>query len=73
MLADFDNLHDLPLVDKLRVVDALWNDIIESTEPFPLQEWHRLEVERRLEEAERDPSSMITREELWRRVDQARG
>jgi putative addiction module component (TIGR02574 family) len=73
MLADFESLRHLPIADKLRVVEALWDDILQSNEAFPLQEWHRLEVERRLAEIEKDPSAVITREELWRRVDGARG
>ena len=73
MLADFDSLRDLPIAEKLRLVDVLWDDIVHSEEAFPLQEWHRIEVERRLAEVERDPSLIITREELWRRVDEGRG
>lgn len=73
MLADFDSLRDLPIADKLRLVDVLWNDIVHSEEAFPLQEWHRLEVERRLAEVASDPNSIITRDELWRRVDERRG
>jgi putative addiction module component (TIGR02574 family) len=73
MLADFENLRHLPIADKLRVVEALWDDILQSNEDFPLQEWHRLEVERRLAEVENDPSAIITQEELWRRVDGGRG
>lgn len=73
MLADFDNLRQLPLVEKLRVVEALWDDIANSDEEFPMPPWLRGEVEDRIAELGRDPSAVITREEVWRRVDEQRG
>ena len=73
MHADFDNLRQLPLAEKLRVVEVLWEDIAVSTEDFPLPTWIRDEVERRLADHDRDPSAALTREELWQRVDERRG
>jgi putative addiction module component (TIGR02574 family) len=73
MYADFDSLRELPLAEKLRVVETLWDDIAASDEEFPVPPWFRNEVESRLAEAESDPSSLITRDELWRRVEKMRG
>ncbi len=73
MLADFDDLRQLPIADKLRIVDLLWDDIRNSNEEFPLAEWDRLELERRVAEIDSDPSSLLTEEEMWRQADNARG
>jgi putative addiction module component (TIGR02574 family) len=73
MLADFDHLRQLPIADKLRIVEALWDDICESDEPFPISESIHAEVERRCAESKRNPSALLTRDELWRRVDENRG
>ena len=71
MDSEFDRLRKLSIAEKLRVVEALWDEIGDSGERFPLPEWHRAEVERRAAELEADPSIALSREELWRRVDAA--
>ena len=73
MHADLDHLRQLPLAEKLRVVEVLWDDIAASTEDFPLPAWLRNEVEQRLAEHENEPAATLTREELWQRVDDKRG
>lgn len=73
MYADLDSLRQLPLAEKLHVVEVLWDDIAASTEDFPLPEWLRIEVEQRVAEHEKDPTATLTREELWQRVDEKRG
>jgi putative addiction module component (TIGR02574 family) len=67
-----EQLRQLPVAEKLRVVEELWDDIAASTERFPLPSWHRVEVERRPAELEANPSLALDREELWRRVESAR-
>ena len=73
MHADLDSLRQLPLAEKLHVVEVLWEDIATSTEDFPMPAWLRAEVEQRLAEHQSDPSATLTREELWQRVDERRG
>jgi putative addiction module component (TIGR02574 family) len=73
MHADMDNLRQLPLAEKLHVVEVLWEDIASSTEEFPLPAWLRTEVQERLTEHEKDPAATLTREQLWQRVDEKRG
>jgi putative addiction module component (TIGR02574 family) len=68
MHADLDSLLQLPLAEKLRVVEVLWEDIAASAEEFPLPDWLRTEVERRLAEHQSDPSATLTRGELWQQV-----
>jgi putative addiction module component (TIGR02574 family) len=73
MLADYESLRQLSVAEKLRIVDFLWEDIRNSGEELVLSDNDRAEIERRLAEIENDPSSLITEEEMWRRVDEARG
>ena len=73
MHPDLENLRQLPIGEKLRVVEELWDDIAASGERFPLPDWHREEAERRAADLEADPSIALTREELWQRVDESDG
>jgi hypothetical protein len=41
MSIDFSDLHNLPVSEKLRIVEALWDDIGASDEPIVLQPWQR--------------------------------
>ena len=54
MAIDTDELRALPAAEKLRLVEWLWDDLCDSTEPIPLPEWVGREAARRLEEM-RDP------------------
>ena len=73
MHPDLEHLRRLPIGEKLRVVEELWDDIAASAERFPLPDWHREEAERRAADLEADPSIALTREELWQRVDESDG
>ena len=73
MHPEVERLRKLPVAEKLRVVEELWDDIGRSGERFPLPQWHRVEAERRATELDGDPSIALGREELWRRVDSQNG
>jgi len=66
---ELEQLHHLPIAEKLRLVEQLWDDIGESEEPFPWSQWHKDEIRRRTEELEADPKIALSREEVWKRVD----
>jgi putative addiction module component (TIGR02574 family) len=69
MSIDIAELRKLPLAEKLRIVELLWDDIGASDEPIELQPWQFEEATRRSAELKADPSIAIDRDELWRRVD----
>ena len=69
MSIDVNELRRLPVADKLRIVELLWDDIGASNEPIELHPWQFEEAGRRLKELKADPSIAIDRDELWRRVD----
>jgi putative addiction module component (TIGR02574 family) len=68
MQTDLDQLRKLPLADKLRIVEQLWDDIGESEELLLVRDWHKEEAQRRSMELESQPNSAVTRDELWKRV-----
>lgn len=73
MLADIPNYNQLSIAAKLKLVDEIWNDIAASDEPFPIEEWDRLQMARRDQELDANPSIALTEEEVWRQVDEQRG
>ena len=68
MSIDLTDLRNLPVSEKLRIVELLWDDIGASDEPIVLQPWQREEAHRRSAELKADPNIAIDRDELWRRV-----
>ena len=69
MSIDLSELLKLPSAEKLRIVEALWDDIGASDEPLVLPPWQREEAHRRSNELKADLKIGIDRAELWRRVD----
>ncbi len=69
MAIDISELRKLPVAEKLRIVEALWDDIAASDEPVVLDPGQLEEIRRRGAEMKADPSIAIDRDELWRRVD----
>ena len=72
MSIDADELRSLPLGEKMRLVEMLWDDLGESTEPIPLPDWVDREAARRRDEM-RDPSFGLSHEETWQRIDRRNG
>ncbi len=68
MHPSMDQLRLLPIAEKLRVVEELWDDIEATGGRFPLPAWHRGEAE-----LDANPALAITRDELWRRVGSSNG
>ena len=66
---DIAALCGLSISEKLRIVEALWDDIYASDELILLHAWQRDEANRRSAELKGSPSMAIDRAELWRRVD----
>jgi putative addiction module component (TIGR02574 family) len=73
MSIELEEFRKLPIADRLRIVEQLWDDIATSDEPFPLQPWHREEAQRRAAELDRNPEIALTREEVWKQVDDRHG
>ena len=68
---NIDDLLKLPVAERVELAMALWESIENSPEAealFPLTDAQRAELDRRLAEHERDPSTAIPWEEVQRRL-----
>lgn len=58
----------LPVDDRVRLVEAIWDSISAVPEALPLAEWQKQELDRRLEEFEKNPDAGSTLEEVLARI-----
>ena len=65
-----DAIRQLPPIDKLKLVEQIWDDL--SEERLPLPDWALEEVARRRDEMVKDPNLGLTHDEVWRRINDAR-
>lgn len=68
MSVDISELRNLPIAEKLRIVELLWDDIGAAGEPVEIHPWQFHKAVQRAKELDTDPSIAIDRDELWRRV-----
>lgn len=61
----------LPVAERVRLVEAIWDSISAVPEALPLTPWQREELDRRLAEYEADPHSGSTLEEVFARLRRA--
>ena len=58
----------LPVPERVRLVEAIWDSISAVPEALPLTQWQRDELDRRLAEFEADPEAGSTLEEVFARI-----
>ena len=69
-----EQLSQLPLAERLELVQDLWDSIGQSKQELPVQDWHRELAQARLAEIEgREKEIGLSEDEVWKRVDQSRG
>ncbi len=67
-------LSQLPLAERLELVQDLWDSIGQSKQELPVQDWHRELAQARLTELEgREKEIGLSGDEVWKRVEQSRG
>lgn len=64
LAATLDEIKKLPIDDRLRLVDAIWDDIAGEQSEYRISEAHKRELERRLADAEATPDDGLSREEV---------
>ena len=62
----------LPVEDRVRLVEAIWDSISAVPEALPLTEWQKEELDRRLDDLERNPDAGSTLEEVFARIRRAK-
>ena len=67
-----DTIRDLTAVDKLRLVERIWDDLAANEGLIPLPDWAVQEAARRRDEMLANPKLGFTHEEVWKRIDELR-
>ncbi len=62
------DILELPVAERVRLVEAIWDSIAAAPEDLPLTEWQRKELDRRLAEFEADPATGSSLEEVFARI-----
>jgi putative addiction module component (TIGR02574 family) len=68
MTATISDLLALSLMERLQLVEDLWDSIAAESAGLPLTEAQREEVDRRLAEHDRNPASALPWEEVQARL-----
>jgi len=63
-----DELKGLPVAERLRVVEAVWDSIAEDAGPATLSPEQRAELDRRLDAYEANPQDVLTWDEVLERL-----
>lgn len=64
MKIDLDEVLRLPVVERLRLVEAIWDSIAEQSDAVPLTDAQRAELDRRVAEHEADPDDVVPWEDI---------
>lgn len=64
MLAQFPEISRLNSDEKLQLMEELWESLERDDSPFVLSDWMKKELDKRKEEFEKDPSQVMTWEEM---------
>jgi putative addiction module component (TIGR02574 family) len=59
---------ELPIAERVKLVQAIWDSVSELPEPYPLSEAEREKVDRRLEAYRRDPDAASPWPEVKNRI-----
>jgi len=58
----------LPVAERIRLVEMIWDSVVAAQEALPLSEWHREALDPRLAEFEADPEAGAIIEEVLGRI-----
>jgi putative addiction module component (TIGR02574 family) len=61
---DIDEILKLPIEERLRLVELIWESIAATPAAVPLGDAHRAVIDERLAEHARAPDDLLTREEV---------
>ena len=63
-----EDLKHLPLAERVQLVEDLWDSIAAELEAIPISDSVKVEMDRRLEEYLKDPSTAVSYEAVKRRM-----
>ena len=68
MSVDIHQLLQLPLAERLEIVQELWESIVSSEEPIPVWQWQKDELARRKDKHLRSPEAASSWDEALKRL-----
>ena len=66
-----DTIRDLPVADKMLLVQRIWDDLSSTADTVPLPQWALSEASRRRDEMRANPANPglgKTHDEFWTRI-----
>ena len=63
-----DEALQLPIPERIRVVETIWDSIVEHPEALPLTDEQKSELDRRLDALEKDPAAGLSWPEVRGRI-----
>ena len=66
-------LLDLPVSEKLRIIEMLWDQLGESSSEIPLPDWVEQEGLRRLEQMTLNPEIGREHQSVWQKIGSRHG
>ena len=63
-----DEVLQLPIPERIRIVEAIWDSIADTPEAVELTDEQMAELDRRLDDLEKNPDSGSTWDEVRKRV-----
>ncbi len=67
-----ETIRSLPLGERLKLVQTIWDDIVSSDEQIPLPQSAIEEAKRRRDEMVADPTIGLNHDEVWKKIKDAR-
>jgi putative addiction module component (TIGR02574 family) len=67
-MTDIAGLRALPVAERLKLIEDLWDSIETDADALALPDWHRAEVDRRLDALDAGTSVGAPWEEVRRRI-----
>ena len=67
-MTDIAELRPLPVADRLKPIEDLWDSIETDGEALPLRDWHRAEIDRRVDALDTGASVGAPWEEVRGRI-----
>ena len=61
---DVAEILKLPIEERMRLVELIWESLAADPSPLPLSDAHRAVLDERLAEHERNPDDVATRDEI---------
>lgn len=68
MNTEFQKLFELGRAERLQLVEDLWDSLVKEEADLPVEEWKLEELRRRKEYVRQNPDSVLSWEEVKRRV-----